>query len=127
LPAKPIIDIDLTGADAADEAAYVPGLEGAGFVLLARDPAWHQHRLMVASSPTANLHVWSPDSPEAIGHRMFHHWLLDHPRTERATPRRSTQRRTPPTPLAETSWPTNAQAGGGTRDPGPDVPRPWHV
>ena len=79
LPAKPIIDIDLTVADAADERAYVPALEQAGFVLLAREPDWHQHRLLVAPSPAANLHVWSPDSPEAIRHRLFRDWLLDHP------------------------------------------------
>jgi GrpB-like predicted nucleotidyltransferase (UPF0157 family) len=34
---------------------------------------------MVATSPRANLHVWSPDSPEAIRHVMFRHWLRDHP------------------------------------------------
>ena len=34
---------------------------------------------MVATSPRANLHVWSPDSPEVIRHRMFREWLRDHP------------------------------------------------
>ena len=79
LPAKPIIDIDLVVTDSSDEAAYVPALEQIGFVLLVREPGWHQHRLMVATSPPANLHVFSPDSPEVIRHRMFRDWLRDHP------------------------------------------------
>lgn len=78
LPAKPIIDIDLTVADAADEPAYVPALERAGFALEVREPGWHEHRVMVATSPPANVHVWGPDSPEAIRHRMFRDWLREH-------------------------------------------------
>jgi GrpB-like predicted nucleotidyltransferase (UPF0157 family) len=78
LPAKPIIDIDLTVTDASDESAYVPPLETVGFVLTIREQSWHQHRLMVATSPAVNLHVWSPDSPEAIRHLMFRDWLREH-------------------------------------------------
>jgi GrpB-like predicted nucleotidyltransferase (UPF0157 family) len=78
LPAKPIIDIDLTVIDSSDEPAYVPELERVGFVLRIREPRWHEHRCLVAPSPRANLHVWSPDSPEAIRHRMFRDWLRDH-------------------------------------------------
>jgi GrpB-like predicted nucleotidyltransferase (UPF0157 family) len=79
LPAKPIIDIDLTVTDSSDEPTYVPPLEAAGFALTIREPKWHQHRMMVATSPPANVHVWSPDSPEAIRHLMFRDWLRDHP------------------------------------------------
>jgi GrpB-like predicted nucleotidyltransferase (UPF0157 family) len=79
LAAKPIIDIDLTVSDASDESAYVPPLESSGFVLTIREPSWHQHRMMVASSPATNLHVWSPDSPEAIRHRLLRDWLREHP------------------------------------------------
>lgn len=61
LPAKPIIDIDLTVADSSDEAAYVPALEREGFVLQVREPGWHGHRLLVAAAPPANLHVWNPE------------------------------------------------------------------
>jgi GrpB-like predicted nucleotidyltransferase (UPF0157 family) len=83
LPAKPIVDIDLTVADSSDESMYVPPLERAGFVLAIREPSWHQHRCLVATTPRANLHVWSPDSPEAIRHRMFRDWLRDHPEDRR--------------------------------------------
>ncbi len=79
LAAKPIIDIDLTVADSSDEESYVPALERVGFVLRIREPAWHQHRCLVSQEPRANLHVWSPDGPEAIRHRMFRDWLREHP------------------------------------------------
>jgi GrpB-like predicted nucleotidyltransferase (UPF0157 family) len=79
LPAKPVIDIDLTVVDSSEEPAYVPALEQVGFVLTIREPRWHEHRCLVATSPRCNLHVWSPDCPEVIRHRMFRDWLRDHP------------------------------------------------
>lgn len=79
LPAKPIIDIDLTVADPSDEPSYVPALERIGFELQIREPRWHEHRCLAATSPRANLHVWGPHSPEAIRHVMFRDWLREHP------------------------------------------------
>ncbi|MFS0699923.1 GrpB family protein [Cellulomonas sp. 179-A 4D5 NHS] len=79
LAAKPIIDLDLTVADSTDEAAYVPALEAEGFALVLRERAWHEHRLLVHTEPRANLHVWSPDSPEAVRHRLLRDWLREHP------------------------------------------------
>ena len=38
LAAKPIIDVDVTVPDSADEAAYAPRLEQAGFRLVIREP-----------------------------------------------------------------------------------------
>src|SRR5271168_3081806 len=38
LAAKPVIDVDLTVSDPADEATYVPALESAGFTLVIREP-----------------------------------------------------------------------------------------
>lgn len=75
LAAKPVIDIDLTVADTDDEDAYVPALEGLGFVLRVREPWWMGHRCLVSAHPAANLHVWPPDSPEAARHRIFREWL----------------------------------------------------
>ncbi|WP_156759769.1 GrpB family protein [Microbacterium karelineae] len=71
LPAKPIIDIDLILADPAEEDVWVPPLERAGFVLTVREPWWHEHRVMKAADPAANLHVFSPDAPEPWKHRIF--------------------------------------------------------
>lgn len=43
LMAKPIVDIDLSVADADDEAAYLPAMERAGYHLRVREPG---HRLV---------------------------------------------------------------------------------
>ena len=79
LAAKPIIDIDVTVADPRDEPSYVPDLEAAGFRLRFREPSWHEHRLVVADDPRANIHVFGVDSPEVIRHRMLRDWLIEHP------------------------------------------------
>jgi GrpB-like predicted nucleotidyltransferase (UPF0157 family) len=64
LAAKPIVDILLVVADSADEAAYVPALERAGYVLRVREPDWFEHRLLKDTNPTVNLHVFSSGSAE---------------------------------------------------------------
>jgi GrpB-like predicted nucleotidyltransferase (UPF0157 family) len=79
LAAKDVIDIDLTVADPRDEARYVPALERLGYVLTIREPSWHEHRCLRHTEPRANLHVFGPDCPEAIRHRMFRDWLRAHP------------------------------------------------
>ncbi|HEX4471793.1 MAG TPA: GrpB family protein, partial [Nocardioides sp.] len=79
LPAKPIIDVDLVVADPADEAAYIPALQAAGFVHTIREPWWHEHRLLRHDDPSTNLHVFGPDCPEIVRHLMFHDWLVEHP------------------------------------------------
>lgn len=79
LAAKDVIDIDLTVADPRDEDAYVPALAGLGYVLTVREPSWHEHRCLRLANPRANLHVFGPDCPETIRHRMFRDWLRTHP------------------------------------------------
>jgi len=79
LAAKDIIDIDLTVPDPADETRYVPRLEEAGYVLTIREPSFHQHRCLTFPEPRVNLHVFGPDCPETIRHRMFRDWLRAHP------------------------------------------------
>jgi GrpB-like predicted nucleotidyltransferase (UPF0157 family) len=78
IDAKPVIDIDLTVADSGDELAYVPALEQQGFTLLRREPWWYGHRLLQLSDPRANVHVWSPECPEAARHLIFRDWLRAH-------------------------------------------------
>ncbi len=75
LPAKPVIDIDLSLADSADEAAYLPLLEGAGYRLVIREPDWHEHRVFKGPDTNINLHVWTLGSPEAQRHVIFRDWL----------------------------------------------------
>jgi GrpB-like predicted nucleotidyltransferase (UPF0157 family) len=62
--AKPIIDILLVVSDSADEAAYVPALEAAGYVVRIREPEWHAHRMLKGPDTDVNLHVFSAGSSE---------------------------------------------------------------
>ena len=80
LAAKPIVDILLVVADTADEDAYVPDLERAGYRLWIREPDWHQHRLFKGPDTDINLHVHPPDSPEIDRHLRFR----DHLRSDGA-------------------------------------------
>jgi GrpB-like predicted nucleotidyltransferase (UPF0157 family) len=79
LPAKPIIDIDLTVADPDCEQDYMPALEAIGFRLAIREPWWHGHRVLRADEPACNLHVFGFDSPELVKHRIFRDWLRGNP------------------------------------------------
>ena len=79
LPAKPLIDIDLTVADPDREQDYVPALETAGFRLVTREPWWYGRRALRADEPACNLHVFGFDSPEPVRHRIFRDWLRGNP------------------------------------------------
>jgi GrpB-like predicted nucleotidyltransferase (UPF0157 family) len=59
LIAKPIVDIVLVVADSADEEAYVPPLEAAGYALRVREPDWYEHRMLRGGDNDVNLHVFS--------------------------------------------------------------------
>lgn len=78
LVAKDVIDIDVTLTDPRDEPRYVPELEAAGWRHVIREPSWHEHRCLTRDEPRANLHVFGPDCPEVIRHRMFRDWLRTH-------------------------------------------------
>jgi GrpB-like predicted nucleotidyltransferase (UPF0157 family) len=75
LAAKPIIDMILAVADSADEPAYVPAMESAGYMLHIREPEWHQHRLFKGPDTNINLHVYSFGCPEIDKMLMFRDWL----------------------------------------------------
>jgi GrpB-like predicted nucleotidyltransferase (UPF0157 family) len=79
LAAKPIIDIDLVVPNSADESTYVPELEAAGYLLIIREPDWHEHRCLKGPDTNINLHVFSPGSPETHRHAVFRDWLRTHP------------------------------------------------
>lgn len=78
LPAKPVIDVDLVVPDPTDEDAYAQPLRDAGFVFVLREPGWHEHRVFRGSDPAANVHVFGPDSPEVVRHRLFRDHLRAH-------------------------------------------------
>jgi GrpB-like predicted nucleotidyltransferase (UPF0157 family) len=79
LAAKPVIDMLLLVADPADEAAYVPDLEAAGFPFRLREPEWQEHRLFRRQGPRVNLHVFGVGAPEAERMLLFRDRLREHP------------------------------------------------
>jgi GrpB-like predicted nucleotidyltransferase (UPF0157 family) len=78
LVAKPILDIVLAVADSSDEAAYVPPMEAAGFVLRIREPEWFEHRLFRDIDPAANIHVFTQGAEEIRRMLAFRDWLRSH-------------------------------------------------
>ena len=71
LVAKPIIDMLLVVADSADETAYVPALETAGYVLRIREPHWYEHRMFKGPDAEIHLHVFTRGCPEIDRMLMF--------------------------------------------------------
>lgn len=59
LAAKPIIDIVIFVEDSSEEAAYLPALVDAGYVLRAREPNWHQHRMFRTPELDVHVHIFS--------------------------------------------------------------------
>ncbi len=78
LAAKPRIDILLIVPDSADEPAYVPAMEAAGYVLRIREPGWYEHRVFKGPDTDVNKHVFSPGCPEIARMLMFRDWLRTH-------------------------------------------------
>lgn len=79
LAAKPKIDILLGVADSANEPAYVPDLEAAGYVLHIRESNWHQHRLFNGPDTEIKLHVFTQGCPEINRMLLFRNWLRNNP------------------------------------------------
>ncbi len=64
LAAKPIIDILVSVKDSADESAYLPRMEAAGYVLRVREPDWNEHRMFRTPERDVHVHVYSAGCPE---------------------------------------------------------------
>ena len=79
LAAKPIIDIVLAVPDSADEAAYVPAMEAAGYLLRAREPDWFEHRMFKGPDTNINLHVFTAGAAEIDKMLLFRDWLRANP------------------------------------------------
>ena len=99
LAAKPIIDVLLVVADSADEAAYLPDLEAAGYELRIREPDFHEHRMLRTPQRDVHLHVLSVGSSEIERYLL----LRDRLRSDAAD--RALYERTK-RQLARRSWPT---------------------
>ncbi len=75
LAAKPRIDMLLVVPNSADESAYVPAMEAAGYVLAIREPNWYEHRVFKGPDMDINLHVFSPGCAEIDRMLLFRNWL----------------------------------------------------
>ena len=75
LPAKPVIDVVLEVPDSADESAYVPEMEAAGYVLRIREPEWFEHRLFKGPDTDVSLHVFTEGCAEVDQMLLFRDWL----------------------------------------------------
>jgi GrpB-like predicted nucleotidyltransferase (UPF0157 family) len=97
LAAKPIIDVLLVVPDSADEPAYVPDLEAAGYVLVVREPGWFQHRCFKGPDTDVNLHVYSTGGEEIERYLLFRDHL-------RASPEDRARYQRVKRELAERDW-----------------------
>lgn len=68
LPAKPIVDIDLSVPDVEDEDAYLPALLAAGYELRVREPG---HRLVRTPARDVHVHVCTTGSDWERSHLLF--------------------------------------------------------
>ncbi|WP_431870947.1 GrpB family protein [Nocardiopsis eucommiae] len=75
LAAKPCVDLLMVVADSADEPAYLPDLEKAGYSLVIAEPDWFEHRVLKGPSVNLNLHVFSEGCEEADRMRLFRDYL----------------------------------------------------
>lgn len=99
LGAKPVVDVLLVVRDAADEAAYLPALERAGFALRVREPAFDEHRMLRTPERDVHLHVY-PEGSQEIDRYLLLRGLL---RSDvAARDRYETEKRR----LAAQDWPT---------------------
>jgi GrpB-like predicted nucleotidyltransferase (UPF0157 family) len=72
LAAKPIIDVLLVVADVDDEASYVTGLEGAGFVLRVREVG---HRMVRTPDKGVHVHVYGSGDQAITDYLDLRDWL----------------------------------------------------
>lgn len=75
--AKPIVDILVVVEDSGDEAAYLPVLLAAGYVLRVREPDWHQHRMLRTPELDVHVHLFSSGCKEITRMLAFRDRLRD--------------------------------------------------
>jgi GrpB-like predicted nucleotidyltransferase (UPF0157 family)/mannose-6-phosphate isomerase-like protein (cupin superfamily) len=75
LPAKPKIDMVLMVPDSADEPAYVPDMQAAGYTLQIRESDWYEHRMFKGPDTDINLHVFPEGCPEVGRMLLFRDWM----------------------------------------------------
>lgn len=108
LAAKPIIDILVVVADSADESAYLPQLEAAGYVLRVREPNWNEHRMFRTPERDVHIHIYSVGCPEIQRNLTFRDRLRRNVKDRSLYEKKKRE-------LAAKEWPdTNAYADAKT-------------
>jgi GrpB-like predicted nucleotidyltransferase (UPF0157 family) len=79
LAAKPVIDITVLVEDSSDEAAYLPALISAGYVLRVREPDWHEHRMLRTAELEVHVHIFSRGCEEVTRVLAFRNRLRSNP------------------------------------------------
>jgi GrpB-like predicted nucleotidyltransferase (UPF0157 family) len=79
LPAKPIVDIQVSVADMEDESAYVPALEVVGVQLRSRDSLHRYFRPFPGQPRDVHVHVCNVGSEWEREHLLFRDYLRSHP------------------------------------------------
>jgi GrpB-like predicted nucleotidyltransferase (UPF0157 family) len=79
LAAKPIIDIQISVDDIADESSYRPGIESLGIALRSRDPAHLYFRPPLGEPRVVQIHVCVAGSVWETDHLLFRDYLRVHP------------------------------------------------
>jgi GrpB-like predicted nucleotidyltransferase (UPF0157 family) len=72
LAAKPVVDIMVTVDDSDDDAAFVPALTSAGYVLRVIEP---MHRMFRTPARDVHVHLWRTGSDEERRLVLFRDWL----------------------------------------------------
>jgi GrpB-like predicted nucleotidyltransferase (UPF0157 family) len=72
LPAKPIIDIDVSVAEPDVEDTYLPRLIAAGYHLRVREPG---HRMLRTTDLSVHVHICQAGSDWERRHLLFRDWL----------------------------------------------------
>lgn len=78
LPAKPVIDVQVTVPDFDDEPAYVPALASVGLQLRSRDLQHRYLRPFPGRPRTVHVHVSTPGSAWERDHLLFRDYLRTH-------------------------------------------------
>jgi len=105
LAAKPIIDIVVAVNDVDEEAAYVPALESAAYVLRVREDG---HRMFRTRARDVHVHVYRDGDGEITNLLLLREWLRDNPDDRQLYERTKRE-------LASRPWPdTNHYAAAKT-------------
>ncbi|MGH2451770.1 MAG: GrpB family protein [Candidatus Limnocylindria bacterium] len=84
LPAKPVIDIQVSVRDIGDEAAYVPAITKLGVPLRSREPGHRYFRPGGDRPRSVQIHVCAAESEWERDHLLFRDYLRADPETRAA-------------------------------------------